>query len=465
VNLKQISKNITAFILLFLGTAFIAFSQRQAEPEKPQPKTRILFVFDASQSMYARWQSDMRINIAQKLLVNLLDSLKHVDNLELALRVYGHQKKFPPQDCNDSKLEVPFGRGNIEHIKNKLKALVPKGTTPIAQSLEAAGNDFPACDNCRNIIILITDGIEECGGDPCAVSRALQKQGIILRPFVIGIGRDFSADFECVGDYYDASSEEMFVDALRAVISQALNSTTLQVNLLDIFGNASETNINMTFYDNFSGAIKYNFMHTMNNRGVPDTIVIDHLATYNFVVHSIPSVRKDSIKLIPGKHNIVAIDVPQGYLTLKASGLPLYKDIKAIIRKSGSMETLFVQNFNDIQKYLVGKYDIEVLCTPRMYIYNVDISQNTTTTVEIPQPGIANIQRPAAGYGSLYVEEKNELKLILNLSENITQESIILQPGKYRVVFRTKFATRSINTIEKTFIIESGKSQTIKLFM
>ncbi len=451
-------------MLLISGT--VAFSQQRVkEPEKQPPLTRILFVFDASQSMYARWQSDMRINIAQRLLSNLLDSLKHVNNLELAIRIYGHQKKFPPQDCDDSKLEVPFGRNNVERIKAKLKAVVPKGTTPIAQSLEAAAGDFPPCDNCRNIIILITDGIEECGGDPCAVSRALQKQGIILRPFVIGIGRDFSADFDCVGDYYDASSEEMFVSALRAVISQALNNTTVQVNLLDIYGNPSETNINMTFYDNFSGNIKYNFIHTMNNRGIPDTIVIDHLTTYDIVVHSIPPVRKDSIRLIAGRHNIIAIDVPQGYMTLKASGMPLYKDLKAIIRKKGTMETLFVQNFNDVQKYLVGKYDLEVLCLPRMYINDVEISQNATTTVEIPQPGIIIIQRPAAGYGSLYIEEKNKLKLVLNLSENITQESIILQPGKYRVVFRTKFSSRSINTVEKSFIIESGKSQTIKIFM
>jgi len=464
--LKKYFRNIISILLLLLISGTVAFSQQRVkEPEKQPPLTRILFVFDASQSMYARWQSDMRINIAQRLLSNLLDSLKHVNNLELAIRIYGHQKKFPPQDCDDSKLEVPFGRNNVERIKAKLKAVVPKGTTPIAQSLEAAAGDFPPCDNCRNIIILITDGIEECGGDPCAVSRALQKQGIILRPFVIGIGRDFSADFDCVGDYYDASSEEMFVSALRAVISQALNNTTVQVNLLDIYGNPSETNINMTFYDNFSGNIKYNFIHTMNNRGIPDTIVIDHLTTYDIVVHSIPPVRKDSIRLIAGRHNIIAIDVPQGYMTLKASGMPLYKDLKAIIRKKGTMETLFVQNFNDVQKYLVGKYDLEVLCLPRMYINDVEISQNATTTVEIPQPGIIIIQRPAAGYGSLYIEEKNKLKLVLNLSENITQESIILQPGKYRVVFRTKFSSRSINTVEKSFIIESGKSQTIKIFM
>ena len=72
----------------------------------------------------------------------------------------------------------------------KIKMAQPKGTTPIAYSLEKSGADFPECANCRNIIILITDGEEECEGDPCAVSAALQSKGIVLKPFVIGVGLD-----------------------------------------------------------------------------------------------------------------------------------------------------------------------------------------------------------------------------------------------------------------------------------
>ena len=43
-------------------------------------------------------------------------------------------------------------------------------------ALEAGAYDFPKCEDCRNIIVLITDGIEECGGDPCAVSRLFQQK-------------------------------------------------------------------------------------------------------------------------------------------------------------------------------------------------------------------------------------------------------------------------------------------------
>jgi Ca-activated chloride channel family protein len=147
--------------------------------------TRILFVFDASQSMWAKWESDSRINIAKRMMSQMLDSLRGLENVELALRVYGHQKPVPPQDCSDTRLEVPFKKNNIDEIKSVIQKLEPKGTTPIARSLEAAALDFPKSTPSRNIVILITDGIEACDGDPCAVSIELQKQKIFLKPSLL----------------------------------------------------------------------------------------------------------------------------------------------------------------------------------------------------------------------------------------------------------------------------------------
>ncbi|MCK4676991.1 MAG: hypothetical protein KAT48_02555, partial [Bacteroidales bacterium] len=123
------------------------FSQVGSNREPPQPTTRILFVFDASQSMYGRWQSDIKIKIARELLSNILDSLVNIENLEMALRVYGHQKNYPPQDCDDTRLEVGFGANNATKIKHVLNTLTPKGTTPIAYSLQQAEKDFTPCEN------------------------------------------------------------------------------------------------------------------------------------------------------------------------------------------------------------------------------------------------------------------------------------------------------------------------------
>ena len=184
-------------------------------------KTRILFIYDASNSMNGSWQKGKKHTIAQRLLSETIDEMQDIPNLETALRVYGHQKYYRNgQDCNDTKLEVPFAAKNAKQIKSKLKSITPKGTTPIAMTLEKSAEDFSPCSNCRNIIILITDGIEECGGDPCAISMKLQRQGIVLKPFVIGIGLDmnFKKSFECLGTFYDASDEATFKKVLGIVV-------------------------------------------------------------------------------------------------------------------------------------------------------------------------------------------------------------------------------------------------------
>ncbi|HRG38200.1 MAG TPA: VWA domain-containing protein [Bacteroidia bacterium] len=468
--MRLVSTNFQKFFIVcsIVFAALFIFST-SAHAQEKRPLTRIEFVFDASFSMFGQWQSGMKMDIAKKMLTEFLDSIQKVPNLEIALRCYGHQVPLRPErSCTDTKLEVPFGRNNVLAIKNRLKTIVPKGTTPIAYTLEQCGGDFPSesSKNIRNIIILITDGIEECDGDPCAVSLALQKKGIVLKPFVIGIGLDQSYlnTFGCIGKFYDASSESNFKNILNIVISQALNNTTAQVNLNDQIGRPTETDVDMTFYDEHSGVIRYNYVHTINNRGVPDTIVIDPIGSYKMVVHTIPPVEKSKIELVPGKHNVIAVDAPQGYLNLKMSGnIDYSRNISCIVRKRNDMQTLHVQPLNTTEKFIVGKYDLEILTLPRIKLDNVDIGQSKTTFIEIPLSGNVNISKISEGPGSLFVEQDNKQVWVCNLSP-LLQESIILQPGKYRIEFRPRSAKESIYTIERFFKIESGISTQVKLY-
>ena len=451
------------FTAICLFMVFTSSVQAQSTPQK----TRILFVLDGSQSMYARWENGSKMKIATRLLRNLVDSLSGETNIELALRAYGHQYSVTSdgRNCKDTKLEVPFSPTNHEKIKTKLNSIRPRGTTLIAYSLEQAANDFPECSNCRNVIILITDGIEECDGDPCAVSLALQKRGVILKPFVIGLGLEPQVmdAFKCVGNFYDAKNEETFKTVLGIVISQALNNTTAQVNLLDVLNKPTETDVPMTFYDSFSGAIRYNFVHTLDNRGNPDTLPIDPLGSYNLVLHTIPPVEKKDIKLTAGRHNTIAVDAAQGELVLKMNGFNEYEDLKAIVRKPGKLETLVIQDFNDKQKYLVGKYDLEILTLPRTYISDVNIASRNTTTVEIPQAGIVSLGSSVKVYGAIFQMKADEMVWVCNLQDNHTRESIVLQPGEYKVVYRPINSKLSIYTKELKFSIKSGQSTQVKL--
>lgn len=457
-------------IPLFIFCALLSvLSNAQTKPAKQSPpNTRILFVFDASQSMMAFWESDRKITIARNTLISIIDSLEGLDNVQMALRVYGHQSPVPPQDCSDTRLEVPFGKNNAAIIRQKLRFINPKGTTPIAGSLAAAAKDFPPdCHNCRNIIILITDGIEACDGDPCEVSLEIQKQGIVLKPFVIGIGIDegFRKTFECIGHYYNAADEERFSEVMEVVISQALNSTTAQVNLLDINGNPTESNVNMTFSDHFSGKIIYNFIHTINHRGVPDTLVLDHLVTYDMRVHTIPPVDVENIQVYVGKHTVIAADCPQGTLLVRVDGSNQYRGLQYLVRQSGKMPTLNVQEINKEEKYLVGKYDLEIPILPRLNINGVKIDQSTTTTVTIPRPGILNLLKGAPGYGSIYLVKSNkDEEWVCNLDPNVKNETLVLQPGSYRVVFRAQNARQILFTINRRFEIKSGSSEAVNLY-
>lgn len=452
------------FFLLFFFSFSTLFSQK---PSRPAPLTRILFVFDGSQSMYGIWNKEEKIKTAKRVLIDMVDSVSKIPNVQMALRVYGHQSPVPPQDCNDTKLEVPFSENNVSAIKNVLKSLDPKGTTPIARSLELAGRDFPVEDNVRNIIILITDGIEACDGDPCAVSKELQSRGVMLRPFVIGLGYDidFVQTFKCVGRVFNTAREDQFKEILQVVISEALNSTTAQVNLLDSSGKPTETNVNMTFYDQNSGVIKYNYVHTINSAGNPDTLIVDPLITYKLIVHTIPPLEKKDIAITPGKHNTITLNAPQGFLELKKPDGSGYNDLSFVVKKANDCNIINVQKAGDLEKYIVGKYDIEVLTLPRIEFKNIEINQSLTTTLRIRPAGQVNILKNTPGYGGIYVLKDNNLERIVNFNPtNEGNETYYLQPGVYRVVFRKRSSKETLDTFEKVIKIESLGVEHVKLF-
>ncbi len=447
-----------------IATLLPSLLQGQGDQAGYTPKSRILFIFDASNSMAGQWEGARKIDIARDILLEMVDSLEIMPNVEMALRVYGHQSPVPPQDCSDTKLEVPFSPSNASRIRQKLKFINPKGTTPIARSLALAPDDFPPCGNCRNIILLITDGLEACDGDPCEVSRSLQKKGIILRPFVIGIGNDpgFRETFDCIGEYYDAPNKERYREALRVVITQVLNATSAQVNLLDSQHRPSETDVNVIFYDRFSGVVRYNMIHTINSKGNPDTLSLDHMSTYDVLAQTIPPVQIDSVKLVTGRHNIIGLDTPQGYLLVKTNrGKTLDKE-KILVRQAGSNTTINIHEMGDIGKYIVGKYDLEIPIYPLMLLEDVEIRQSYTTTVEIPAPGYVVFSAEQPGSGALYqLNPEGDQLWVLNLQENRKSQDYHLQPGSYRVIFRRTDLRSTDLTMVKDFNVSSGSTETI----
>lgn len=416
--------------------------------------------------MNSRWGSQTRIEAAKDLLAAAVDSLQGVENLELALRVYGHQSPITAtyQDCNDTKLEVSFDANNHSKIKYRIKSIQAKGTTPIARSLEAAAGDFPDAKS-RNVIILITDGLEACDNDPCIIAQKLKDKEVKITPFVIGLGLDMSYldKFNCIGTYAEAETKEAFQSVLKNVIAKAVLNTTVQINLNDISKAPKETDVTMFLYKAGTQQLMYTFMHTLNRIGMPDTLNIDPQYTYDLVVNTIPKVEKKDIVIKRNTHNVIPVDCPQGFIRTRLINAtrPYYIETRVMQQSVGP--TLNVQQINTEDKYIVGKYYLEILTLPRMYA-EVDVTQSSTSIVDVPAPGNFTYRCGNDVAAQIFVIKDNgQLEWVCNLDPGARTGQYYLQPGNYRVVYRQKKLRSSAFTVEKDFRMYSNKTTSINL--
>ncbi|MCG8306958.1 MAG: VWA domain-containing protein [Cytophagales bacterium] len=454
------------FSLIFISV-LPALLFAQSPQQKLPEKTRILFLLDGSGSMLAKWENTHRITAAKKLLTDLVDSLRTAEHLELALRIYGHQFDRSQQRCDDTKLEAPFYKNNHDRIISILRNLGPKGTTPIAFALEQAAHDFPAGDDARNIIIIITDGIESCDGDPCAVSLALQRKSIFLRPFIIGIGmdRNFEEQFGCMGSFYDAANIRGFRRALDQTLRQSLGKTTVSIELLDVLDRPTETNVNVSFINRFTQNSAFEFVHYRDGYGKPDSVEIDPVLSYDIVVNTIPPVRKNNVGISAGKHHVIKIKSPQGQISIDQTGHTEYKDrVVALIRDTTDRRIITTFTLPGNERLLVGRYNIECTTLPRTVFKNIKIDQSQTTPLKIEQPGVVNFVASSKGIGSIYeIRDDGSQRWIHNLNPNQPRHTVTIQPGKYKIVFRSEKAKGSKYTSIKEFEIKSGSSFNIRL--
>jgi Ca-activated chloride channel family protein len=447
-------------ILLFLGVATFQVNAQQL--------TRILFIFDASNSMNGKWEGATKIIRAREILRETITELEEVPNLEIALRVYGHQSPITPtyQDCDDTKLEVPFGTNNFAQIRNFIDKVEPKGTTPIARSLEASAADFPDA-NARNIIILITDGQEACDQFPCEVARELKMKGINVTPFVVGLGIDlkYLNDFDCIGRFYEASTMESFRKVMKSVLSDVLLNTTAQINLNDSNKQPNETETTVFLYEAGTKNLKYTFMHTINFKGFPDTItVIDPKLKYDMVVNTLPQVVVRNLSIQRNTHNILPAYCPQGTLIPRIKGNTKKSEVLVRVMQDGKEITLNVQRAGDIQKYLVGKYDLEVLTLPRIYMNDVTISQSTNTYIDILGAGQLTYRSSNPIVGQIFIaDDRGQNDWVCDIDPAKLSANIYLQPGLYKIVYRLKSAVSTDYTTIKEFRIVSGDSVTLNL--
>ena len=226
-----------------------------AQTKKTIPeKTRVLIILDCSNSMWDKWQSDSKIKVTQQVLLHFLDSIQNQPDMEVALRVFGHLNR----EAFGSRLEVPFEADNHYKLQSKIKTLVPNGGCTADSALTNALKDFPRNEKSRNIILVITDGLDDCQGSVCEVARQVQQSGSISQSFIIGIGNpdDFQQKLDCAGRFTFVPNEELFAETLHEVFYLSDQKSLVTLALTDSKHNLYETDVPVIFYDHLTHAVK-----------------------------------------------------------------------------------------------------------------------------------------------------------------------------------------------------------------
>ena len=222
---------------LAFGFASIIAASAQAVAADDQAQARIMLLLDGSSSMWTRVDGDIsKIEAARESIAELVGGWE--TKMEFGVTTYGHREEG---NCQDIETILPVGEVNSDQVVNVVNDILPKGKTPLAAALREAAE---ALDyrNQRSKILLVSDGIENCGQDPCQVAAELAANAKDLSIDIIGLemNNHEMGQLECiaingsglmqradVGDFSKAMDQSM-----TAAIDETSSNATLSISTM-----------------------------------------------------------------------------------------------------------------------------------------------------------------------------------------------------------------------------------------
>lgn len=186
-----------------------------------------MLVIDASGSMAGgvggNNLAEPRFQVVRRALGQALPALARTRNIGLI--IYG---PGPYNVCKNIDVMLRPSPRAAEQILAIVDQVVPAGRTPLANSVLVAA-DVLASKSRPATIVVLTDGEETCGGDPCATARRLKHDAPNLTIHVIGwqlpelLGTAATAQARCMaeatdGIYVSAQTIDDLVKALNRML-------------------------------------------------------------------------------------------------------------------------------------------------------------------------------------------------------------------------------------------------------
>ncbi|RUW14450.1 MULTISPECIES: VWA domain-containing protein [unclassified Mesorhizobium] len=203
-----LARSVAAAILLLSMTTF-GFAAN-----------KVIIILDASGSMWAQIDGKPKLEIARESLRTVLQSVPGDD--EIGFMAYGHRQKG---SCADIELIVPPQAGSASAISAAADSMKFLGKTPLTAAVKQAAEALKYTED-KATVVLITDGLETCGGDPCALGKELKETGVDFTADVVGFGltADEGRQIACLaentgGKYIQASDEKALQQALVETVA------------------------------------------------------------------------------------------------------------------------------------------------------------------------------------------------------------------------------------------------------
>lgn len=182
---------------------------------------RSIIVLDGSGSMWGQIDGRPKLEIAREALATVLQGIP--PETEIGLMAYGHRTKG---DCGDIELVVPPAQGTAGAIIGAANSMKFLGKTPLTEAVRRAAADLHSTED-KATVILITDGIETCEADPCALGTELEQSGVDFTAHVVGFGltKEEGRAVACLaentgGKYIEAADAGALVAALETAVAE-----------------------------------------------------------------------------------------------------------------------------------------------------------------------------------------------------------------------------------------------------
>lgn len=391
---------------------------------------KIIVVVDSSGSMgEILSKNKSKMYYLKKLMKPFFKERWKEKNL-IGLRVYSGLTK---NKCDDIRLAVPFSTTKIDQMERVVAELNPLGMTPLHKSLIQAFEDVKDFKGPKRVVV-VTDGQDTCGGDPCETAEEWRKQDIDLKFFVIALGLKGDSDsfkkVQCIGDTHSANDDESFGDAMSQISKKINKQDNLQVI-------SPDPSASVYLYKVENGEKKLDrVFYAQSSQTVPP-------GKYEVVVALKPAFKFSNVQILPVKKTI-----------LKVTG-----DGKVKVNYFNQLVNVEVQDKNNkaIKRFRsdswasvpTGKWQLRIFKNPfyEQIIPNYLVTPLGEHEYNVTGVGALKVESPDLVGLYAYDQDKKELGQFLSNS------TIVLKSGIYTIHQNEKCTFPQIQLKDKKEVI------------